>query len=184
MMRVTIVEGSEAGNPPACFCPPLLREAAAACKQRRKLERLLIVRFAIQTLFACRNCGDKDSWGFISMEPRSLRVGPDGVIHSALRNQLAANPLHNLSYAQNVGYALPGFKPALASSESAGHDSILKGWQYLSPHGVTSLNVSNAGSSAVHAASAPAFPGLNHRTSSDVASAVDALGRFRQQWPA
>jgi hypothetical protein len=110
------------------------------------------------------------------MEPRSLRVGPDGVIHSALRNQLAANPLHNLSYAQNVGYALPGFKPALASSESAGHDSILKGWQYLSPRGVTSLNVSNAGSSVAHAASAPVFPGLNHRTSSDVASAPTASG--------
>jgi hypothetical protein len=105
------------------------------------------------------------------MEPRSLRVGPDGVIHSATRNQLAANPLHNLSYAQNVGYALPGFKPTLASSESVGHDSILKGWQYLSPYGVSSLNVSNVGSSAGQAAGASTFPGLNYKASSASASA-------------
>jgi hypothetical protein len=108
------------------------------------------------------------------MEPRSLRVGPDGAIQSALRTQLAANPLHNLSYAQNVGYALPGFTPTLASSESAGHDSILKGWQYLSPYGVSSLNVSNAGSSAPHAAATSAFPGLNYRATPAAASAPTA----------
>ncbi len=124
---------------------------------------LLITLLQTLTSFPLRLCS--------SMEPRSLRVGPDGVIHSATRNQLAANPLHNLSYAQNVGYALPGFKPTLASSESAGHDSILKGWQYLSPYGVSSLNVSNVGSSAGQAAGASTFPGLNYKASSASASA-------------
>jgi hypothetical protein len=109
------------------------------------------------------------------MESRSFRVGSDGLIHSALRDQLAANPLHNLSYAQNVGYALPGFRPTVSSSESIGQDSILKGWQYLSASGVSSLNVPNAGSSSTaYAASTTAFPGLNHRVSSASTSASTA----------
>lgn len=110
------------------------------------------------------------------MESRSLRVGPDGSIHSTLRDQLSANPLHNLSYAQNVGYALPGFKTTLATSESVGQDSILKGWQYLSASGVSSLNVSSAGgfSSAAHATGTSAFPGLNHMAPSMPASAPSA----------
>jgi hypothetical protein len=76
--------------------------------------------------------------------------------------------MHNLSYAQNVGYALPGFNPTVASSESAWHDSILKGWQYLSANGVNSLNVSAADHATAlpsMMSSAAAFPGLNHKAS-------------------
>jgi hypothetical protein len=106
------------------------------------------------------------------MEPRSFRVGSDGAIHSVLRDQLAANPLHNLSYAQNVGYALPGFKPTISSSENVGQDSILKGWQYLSASGVSSLNVPSAGAvpATAFVGAASAFPGLNHRASSAAAA--------------
>jgi hypothetical protein len=111
------------------------------------------------------------------MEPRSFRVGSDGTIHSA-RDTFAANPLHNLSYAQNVGYALPGFKPTISSSESVGQDSILKGWQYLSASGVSSLNVSNAGSvpATAFVGAASAFPGLNHRISSATVTAATTAG--------
>jgi hypothetical protein len=115
-----------------------------------------------------------------SMEPRTLRVGPDGLLHSSLRDQFAANPLHNLSYAQNVGYALPGLNPTPALSESMGQDSILKAWQFLSPNGVSSLNVTGAtgvaaaASSAMHSGGTSAFPGVNFRSSAAAASASTA----------
>jgi hypothetical protein len=114
------------------------------------------------------------------MEPRTLRVGPDGLLHSSLRDQFAANPLHNLSYAQNVGYALPGLNPTPALSESVGQDSILKAWQFLSPNGVSSLNVTGAtgvaaaASSAMHSGGTSAFPGVNFRSSAAAASASTA----------
>jgi hypothetical protein len=120
------------------------------------------------------------------MQPRSIRVGADGLQHSSLREQL--HPLHNLSYAQNVGYALPGFSTTAASSDSLGQDSILKGWHLLSSSAVTSLNVPNGNapapaptppnlvhtSSALHHAAVPAFPGVNYRSSSAAASASTA----------